>query len=501
MKKKRILLIAGAAVLLAAGILTAALLAGGKENRASAMWLVRAEGSVAVTDGGGKDVPVRSMAGMELRLGLYDGYAVGTERASYGWINLDDTKLTKLDQESSVTISRDGRALELAIDRGSLFFNVTRPLEEDETLEIRSSSMVMAVRGTCGWVRAVDGDTFDVYIIEGKVRCTARTADAVLPATEQVSAGQTARLSIKDGQPAVAVRSFEKSEIPEFVLEEAREDPDVSEKLASIGMDAGDAPGEPSGGPAGPEDGGDAPSGGDVPPGADDGPEDGDSQDGLTYVMKQAVPDLAQELPHVTFTYPYFSGAGAVAENINAYMDTLLQEFLVRSRDIDMHIEEFPDTDLEVYESSQQFSVNDNRQGLIILNGLYVYNDGRTAGGHYSTTSTLAFDAGTGEKLGIPELMGCTDQEAREAIKAAIYETAYGPRLPLENVDSMDLSTLDWSFSGNEIRIDFDFSRLGGGLSNLEEGSTFYLPLSSRYGGEGPDPLAGPQASTEVPRR
>ena len=132
MKKKVIVGIAAAASLAAVALIVVLATSGG-DNKAAAMWLVRAEGTVAVTDGEGADVPVRSMLGMELRMSLFDGYSVGTQCASYGWINLDDTKLTKLDQDSAVEINRDGRALELVVERGSLFFNVTKRLPRSTT--------------------------------------------------------------------------------------------------------------------------------------------------------------------------------------------------------------------------------------------------------------------------------------------------------------------------------------------------------------------------------
>lgn len=46
--------------------------------------------------------------------------------------------------------------LELYVRSGSLFFDVTEPLEEDESMDIRTSTMAVGIRGTSGWVEVED---------------------------------------------------------------------------------------------------------------------------------------------------------------------------------------------------------------------------------------------------------------------------------------------------------------------------------------------------------
>ena len=72
-------------------------------------------------------------------------------------------------------IKRDGKKLELVVNSGGLFFNVTKPLEDDESMDIRTSTTICGIRGTCGWVEA-HGDTTYVGLFDGKVECTV-TAD------------------------------------------------------------------------------------------------------------------------------------------------------------------------------------------------------------------------------------------------------------------------------------------------------------------------------------
>ena len=42
--------------------------------------------------------------------------------------------------------------MDIQLRSGSLFFSVTQPLEDDETMNIRASTLLVGIRGTCGWV-------------------------------------------------------------------------------------------------------------------------------------------------------------------------------------------------------------------------------------------------------------------------------------------------------------------------------------------------------------
>ena len=58
---------------------------------ASAIQPVKTMGTVNVTNSAGRSLSVRD------NMRLYKGYHVETKAKSYAWINLDSTKLTKLD--------------------------------------------------------------------------------------------------------------------------------------------------------------------------------------------------------------------------------------------------------------------------------------------------------------------------------------------------------------------------------------------------------------------
>ena len=73
---------------------------------ATTMHLRRAEGQVEVVNDAGKPVEIRE------ELGLYSGYGVDTETESYAWIDLDRVKLTKMDENSEISIQKSGKKSE-----------------------------------------------------------------------------------------------------------------------------------------------------------------------------------------------------------------------------------------------------------------------------------------------------------------------------------------------------------------------------------------------------
>ena len=180
------------------------------------MKLIKTDGEVGVENEKGKSVDLIE------NLGLYNGYGIGTQKKSFAWIDLDDTKLTKMDEKSDVDIKKDGKKLELVVNSGGLFFNVTKPLEDDESMDIRTSTTICGIRGTCGWVEA-HGDTTYVGLFDGKVECTV-TADGK-EETVRVNAKEILIVK-KDGDHVTyEVKKLTYKDVPEFVQVEIADEP------------------------------------------------------------------------------------------------------------------------------------------------------------------------------------------------------------------------------------------------------------------------------------
>ncbi len=197
--------------------------------KAATMFLTKFLGTVDITDGDGKAVPISQGQG------LYGGYQLATEDASYAWVDLDMVKLAKMDEDSEARIQKNEKELEIIVLSGSFFFHVTEPLEADETLSIRTSDMIVGIRGTCGWVDAKDPSQARVYILEGTVECAAKDSGGNVSAPVFVTQGEVGTLTHEeDGSVKVTVTPFGSSEIPEFVLEEVSQDPDLQEPMSRL---------------------------------------------------------------------------------------------------------------------------------------------------------------------------------------------------------------------------------------------------------------------------
>ncbi len=193
-------------------------------NTGSVMKLTKAEGSVDI-----QDESLKSVSTVE-NMNLYNGYDLNTGMESYAWIDVDHVKLAKMDEVSRVKIGKEGKDLELFVDSGNLYFHITEPLGEDETLNIRASDMMVGIRGTCGWVEAENEQRVKVYILEGTVECSMMDAAGNRTVTKEVSEGEVAQI-FSEGQRSMSVDRFTEFEIPVFVKEEVTLDEEFCKNI------------------------------------------------------------------------------------------------------------------------------------------------------------------------------------------------------------------------------------------------------------------------------
>lgn len=175
----------------------------------STMELSKTEGEVSVENMNGRGVPTID------NMKLYSGYQLTTEKASYAWITLDDSRVVKEDAVSEVEVRKRGKDLELLVSSGSIFFDVAKPLETGENLSIRTSTMTMGIRGTSGVVKVDHKNQTTVTLIEGQVQCYVQD-----PIT-----GQQKSIVLNAGQKAIFV-TYEPSKIGDkcdIIIEKATE--------------------------------------------------------------------------------------------------------------------------------------------------------------------------------------------------------------------------------------------------------------------------------------
>lgn len=146
---------------------------------------------------------------------LANGNAIKTESASLAAIALDDSKVVTINDESRAQFEQKGKKLNIKLTDGSLFFEVSKKLAADETFDIRTSSMVVGIRGTSGYV-AVDEEGYEtLYITDGEVEVIGTNPVTGEKKTIRVKAGQRIRVYLYNDRPKDSIM---------FALEDVSED-------------------------------------------------------------------------------------------------------------------------------------------------------------------------------------------------------------------------------------------------------------------------------------
>ncbi len=226
-KKKKIIICVIAVILVAVALIV--FLYFKSQIRATTMRILRLEGEVTLTDDG-KEKTVRE------NIRLNDGNALATAIKSLVSIGLDDTKIITLDQLSRAEFNKSGRKLDLELTDGSLFFEVQKPLEDDESFEIRTSTMVVGIRGTSGWV-SVEGEHESLIVTDGHVHVVGINPTTGEKKEIEVYNGQMIKTYLYNDRDVDSIMfhvdDVTERDLPEFVLERLRENPQLLEEVCS----------------------------------------------------------------------------------------------------------------------------------------------------------------------------------------------------------------------------------------------------------------------------
>ena len=180
---------------------------------ASSMRLFRTEGIVFLSDDSGSPLSIRE------NMRLYSGNTVETASDSRAGISLDKTKTVTLDEDSSASLHSEGKNLSLNLESGAMYFSVSKPLDADENFEIRTSTMVLGIRGTSGYVAAVSDSESIVILTSGHALITAVTGDE-----QEIAAGQCVTIRLEESGTEFTVSSVTPYDLPSFLLAELAAD-------------------------------------------------------------------------------------------------------------------------------------------------------------------------------------------------------------------------------------------------------------------------------------
>ena len=151
---------------------------------AKTMKLVRAEGTVKIEQEGGKLKPIRKNARFE------SGEALITGAGSLASVSRDDTKIVTLQADSRAEFTKMNKQLALKLTKGALFFEVTQKLNDDESFEIRTSTITAGIKGTSGYFYVDEEGRDTMTITDGKVLISAVNPETGERKYAEISGGQ-----------------------------------------------------------------------------------------------------------------------------------------------------------------------------------------------------------------------------------------------------------------------------------------------------------------------
>ena len=225
--KKKIPIIATVTVLLIICAVLVVFFLQKNRIKATTMRLLRIVGEVTLEDGKKKKTILDNLR-------LNDGNALSTEAESLASVGLDDTKIISIEENSRAEFYQKGKKLELVLTKGRLFFDVQQPLADNESLDIKSSTMVVGIRGTSGyvWEDPASGIQY-IYITDGHV--TVKGYNPQTEKNEEVTVGPGQRVTAylnDDGTfNTFIVEDVTEDDLPIALIRELFNNPDTLERV------------------------------------------------------------------------------------------------------------------------------------------------------------------------------------------------------------------------------------------------------------------------------
>jgi len=208
-REKKIIMAVSATVVVAAVVVVCIVLSRSK-YLATTMRLLHAEGTVNIEDSRGGTKPVSN------NLRFQSGDALNTGNDGLATVGLDDTKIITLQNDSRAEFLKSGKKLELKLTKGAVFFNVTEKLKDDETFEIKTSTMTAGIRGTSGiaYYDETEENIESLIVTDGVVEVSATNKTTGYTKTVKVEAGERIKVYLLDDEKPEDSVQFELDNVP-----------------------------------------------------------------------------------------------------------------------------------------------------------------------------------------------------------------------------------------------------------------------------------------------
>ena len=191
-KWKKLLVILLAAALFAVNIKTFA-----DEAESRRFSVLSVNGNEAFLTRNSKEV--KATAGLPVG----QGNIVRTGANTKIYLETDDSKTLRLDADSKAEITKSSsKLLKITLLEGTLFFNVDKPLKDDEEMNFNAAQTSMSIRGTSGLI-TITKEELLLYLIEGTINWN------LGPQTITITPGQKVTLKSIPGQNTYQLQSIE----------------------------------------------------------------------------------------------------------------------------------------------------------------------------------------------------------------------------------------------------------------------------------------------------
>ena len=208
MKKKTLIIIPEALILIAAII---AIIFAVSRMSATTMRLVRYDGQITLTNASGKEL--EAVADRRLT----NGNILNTKTESQAWVLLDEDRIVTLMEESRASFTQKGKKLTLNLEEGRIFFDIDRSLADDESFDIQTSTMIIGVRGTSGYVDTDENGNSVIYLTTGRVDVTGLDDNGEKFGSDKIKPAQ--KLTVDSDNEEINVEDVTEFDLPsELVL-------------------------------------------------------------------------------------------------------------------------------------------------------------------------------------------------------------------------------------------------------------------------------------------
>ncbi|MBR1440997.1 MAG: FecR domain-containing protein [Lachnospiraceae bacterium] len=226
-----IVLVVSISLIAVISVVVALLVVRNNKLTATSMRLLRRVNVVTLEDANGKE------KAMTDNMKLQNGNALKTEADSMVSVGLDDYKVVTVEENSRAEFYQSGKQLELNLTEGSLFIDVSQHLADDESFDVRTSTMTAGIRGTTIYVNQNEDGTWTMYLVSGALHVRGQNPDTLEEAETDIVGGQkVTAITFSDRETEtiiLRVEEFSEEDMPLKLVEELVANPDALERAGS----------------------------------------------------------------------------------------------------------------------------------------------------------------------------------------------------------------------------------------------------------------------------